>query len=96
MGKKLEWIQVEGVTAFIAMAGGKTYRVKWLPDAHMWFYDGRPFEHVSMAKSAAQTEYDLAVHKRMDDALARWLAEPETAKLLTAPHPALTQKERPK
>lgn len=64
MGDRLNWMQVEGVTAFIAMAGGKTYRVKWLPDAHMWLYDGRPFEHVDMAKGAAQTEYDLASMER--------------------------------
>ena len=48
---------------------------------------------IATSIALSQTEYDLAVHKRMDDALARWLAEPETAKLLTEPHPALTQKE---
>lgn len=57
MGDQLTWVQCENDTAFVSITSRKTYRVKWLPDAHAWLYDGRPFEHVDMAKGAAQTEH---------------------------------------
>lgn len=58
MADQLIWIQCEYQTAFVSITPRKTYRVKWLPDSHAWIYDGRAFEHVDMAKGAAQFEYD--------------------------------------
>lgn len=60
MADVLNWVRCENQTAFVAITGRKTYRVHWLPDAHAWIYDGRRFEHVDMAKGAAQTEHTLA------------------------------------
>lgn len=56
----LHWIRAEGETAFVAITAKKTYRVKWLSDIHAWIYNGKAFEHVDMAKGAAQTEYLIA------------------------------------
>ena len=54
----LVWCQAENETAFVAITPGRTFRVKWLPDLHVWTFDGRAFEHHDMAKSAAQATYD--------------------------------------
>lgn len=65
MANLLKWVRCEHGTAFVAITRAGTYRVHWLPDAHSWMYDGRPFEHFDMAKAAAQTEHDIK-HRETD------------------------------
>ena len=59
--KKLAWVRCEGETAFVALTSVKTYRLKWVPDFHVWTLDGRPYENVSIAKAAAQADYEVHI-----------------------------------
>lgn len=68
MSDHLYWHQCGSGAAFFAITARKTYHVGWLPDAHAWVYDGRTFEHVDMARGAAETEHMLAMQS-VDDKL---------------------------
>lgn len=64
MGKApLEWIQASHKTAFVAITSVGTFTVKWVPDMHVWTYNNRPFEHVSLAKAAAQSDYEQRIRR---------------------------------
>lgn len=58
--ERLRWIALSNMTALAAITKHGTYTVIWVPDMHVWTYDGRPFERVDMAKAAAQADYDRA------------------------------------
>jgi beta-glucanase (GH16 family) len=49
-------------------APARTYAVHWVPDMHSWLFDGRLFEHVDLAKGAAQFEHDIRARAAADDA----------------------------
>ena len=64
--KPLVWMNVEHETAFVALTALKTFKVQWMPDLHVWLYDGRAFEHYDMAKAAAQADYERGILEAID------------------------------